>query len=123
MKKVVIILLLLGIFGCSKNAAPPKEIDPALAKFELLRSGMTRGEVQQIMGVGCAERNITLPDGPFWGPQAVLTRFIPANTPFEEWMYTNATTTFLVWFSSTNQIPREDWRVIGKTSYENNTDF
>lgn len=123
MKHIVTALLVLMAFGCSQKSAVPVHTSGAQSKFEQIQTGMTRADVKRLTGEIPSVREAALPAGPFWGPQEGLEKIIPPNTPFEEWTYTNASHVFLVWFWSSNQTEKADWRVVGKTSHEHNVDW
>ena len=128
MKPMMTMLLGLLLAGCSGKPAPsdvppePRK-DPLTARFERIEDGMSREQVRERMAVPETRRDATLPEGPFWGPQEGLEKVIPPQTSFEEWVYTNATHVFLVWFWSTNEGPRDTWTVIGRTRHEHDVDW
>lgn len=85
--------------------------------FSGVKRGMSRVQVKILLGDPEDSTVAVLPQPPFFGPRESLINFLKPGVFFEEWQYTDGKTIYLIWFSSTEEEPRESWKVITKFSY------
>lgn len=107
-KLLIIALICLLLFGISCNS----KID-----FEEIKIGMSKVEVLNVVGKPLKKNNAVLPLEPFWGPQEAMdSTKLNEKREYEEWTYKKSENIYLVWFGGSNSVKNE-WKVIGKTSY------
>ena len=103
---VILLIACVVLAGCSFDR-----------NFLSVSPGMARDRVRAILRDPGAARKLTMPAGPFWGPQEALSGILPAGARFEEWQYSSRGTVFYVWFADTNGLAEDRWTVVGKTSH------
>ncbi len=86
-------------------------------KFAKVQRGLSRLEVEKLVGEPNATRNDVVPDRPYWGPTEGLASVIGNHAPYEEWQYKDSQYDYYIWFSTTEGKPKEEWVVIGKAKY------
>jgi hypothetical protein len=86
--------------------------------FGKVRNGMTRGEVSDLLGPSAKPVSRQAPDpGDPCDPHYTALQTLLKGGIYEEWAYSDAGKTYLVWFGSLASESQEDWRVIGKITY------
>jgi len=98
-----------------KQTTPGRSVSAAFAK---VTNGMTREEVSGLLGECTAplSKQAPEPGEPCEDHYAALQALLKGGR-YEEWAYADAGQTYLVWFGTTTDEAREDWSVIGKSSY------
>lgn len=103
----ILILVAMGLAGCSQSTNPPVPIQP----------GFSRADVRANLGDPDEVKEFLLPEGPFYGPQESLVDLASPGTPIEEWIYQMGEEVQFVWFAGEPDQPIERWTVIETAIY------
>ncbi len=90
---------------------------PRSALFEQIQVGFARDDVRSVMGEPDTIQDFIIPEEPFFGAQESLVNLLEPGAIVEEWLYQGKDEDIFIWFASTGNDPREQWRVIEKGIY------
>ena len=103
--------LLMLLAGCSSNG----ENQQFAKSYDSVSTGATKDQVRAQLGQPDSQipgrvsgHHKSLPGA------GDLAQTLPANTPFEAWVYRRGQDDYYVYFSSGSNAPREDWRVVAR---------
>jgi hypothetical protein len=99
-------VLMLSLLGCTS------------VRYKLVKEGMSRTQAKVFLGKPEKATSHAV-YGRAFGPQPNL----PESTPYDSWKYSDSKRFYLIFFSGAADAPRQDWKVVGKTSYPTDVVF
>ena len=100
------LLLLLSLTACT-------DVETQLAQ---VKPGLSKSEVQDLLGEPEQAYVSMLPEGYFFGPQEGLADLISPGERYEEWIYHIGEDDFYVWFAG-DGYSMDSWTVIRTARY------